>query len=104
MWQLDIQSCVQTIVGHRHQVWSIDISADHRRLVTGSADAELRLFDLTEAGNPNGVVTLGKIRRQSKERVVQIRYNKEGTKIGCVAADKMVEIFKVRSEAEVKPP
>ena len=75
VWQLDIQSCIQTIVGHRHQVWSLDVSPDETRLITGSADTELKLWDLGAAGEQNGVKSLGNIRRQSKERVVQLRYN-----------------------------
>jgi len=78
------------------------VSPDGRRLITGSADTELRLWDLEKAGQPSGVVALGKIRRQSKERVVQLRYSGDGSKVGCVAADKTLEVFRVRSAAEVQ--
>ena len=78
------------------------MSPDARRLLTGSADSELRLWDLEKAGEPNGVAPLGKIRRQSKERVVQLRYSPDGGKVGCAAADKTLEVFRVRSEAEVQ--
>ena len=49
--------------------------------------APYRLWDLGAAGEPNGVVPLGTIRRQSKERVVHLRYSEVSRMVaGCVQA------------------
>lgn len=33
-------------VGHRHEVWSFDVNEPETRLVTGSSDGELRVYQL----------------------------------------------------------
>jgi len=101
VWMLQSQHCIQTLVGHRHQVWSLDVNHDSSRLVTGSHDAELRLFDLTNAGEPEGVVSLGAVRRQSRDRAVLVRFHPSDSEhVACLGADKAVEIFAVRSAEE----
>lgn len=44
VWDLDTQSCVQRIVSHRSAVWALDVDPSERFVVTGSADAEIRVF------------------------------------------------------------
>lgn len=46
VWDLSTQSCVQTLVGHRHEVWAL--SVHDQRLVTGSADNKLRVWIIDE--------------------------------------------------------
>lgn len=46
LWDLQTQHCVETLVGHRSEVWSLDVSPDETLLVTGSADRELRLWNI----------------------------------------------------------
>lgn len=50
VWDLATQHCRQSVVGHRGEVWSLDVSPDGRRAVTGSADAEVRVYRVGEAG------------------------------------------------------
>ena len=46
VWDLETQHCVQTVVGHRSEVWSFDINADETRLYTASTDQQLRVWKL----------------------------------------------------------
>ena len=46
IWDLDTQHCVQTVVGHRSEVWSLDVSPDGTRLVTTASDAQLRVWSI----------------------------------------------------------
>jgi U3 small nucleolar RNA-associated protein 12 len=46
VWELKTQHCVQTIVGHRAEVWSLAISPCRTRLATGTNDANLRVWAL----------------------------------------------------------
>ena len=44
-WDLTMQHCVQTVVGHRSEVWSIAVrygTDGLNRLVTGSSDNQVR--------------------------------------------------------------
>lgn len=45
---------------------------------------------------------LGGIPRQGKERVVTMSLNLDGTLLACQGADKLVELYHVRSEEEIK--
>jgi U3 small nucleolar RNA-associated protein 12 len=49
VWDLDTQHCVQTCVGHRSEVWAMDVSPDETRVVTGASDAQLRVWRIADA-------------------------------------------------------
>jgi WD domain, G-beta repeat len=51
IWDLDTQHCVQTVVGHRSEVWSLDVSPDGTRLVTTASDAQLRMWSIEQASS-----------------------------------------------------
>ncbi|NXY82078.1 WDR3 protein, partial [Alcedo cyanopectus] len=46
-WDLDTQHCFKTLVGHRSEVWGMALISEEMRLVTGSSDSELRVWDIT---------------------------------------------------------
>lgn len=56
VWDLETQHCVQTVTGHRGEVWALALDPSGRRLVTGSNDQELRVFAVgaPPAGASNG--------------------------------------------------
>ena len=39
VWELATQHCCQTLVGHRCEVWALDVDPAERRCVTGAADS-----------------------------------------------------------------
>ena len=45
-WDLDTQHCFKTLVDHRSEVCDFVVIKDDTRLVTGSADSELRVWDI----------------------------------------------------------
>eukprot|EP00960_Hanusia_phi_P036298 752258-Hanusia_phi.AAC.1 len=45
VWELDQQCCVQTLTGHRSEIWSLAVDLQGRRLVSGGADGELRVWE-----------------------------------------------------------
>jgi WD40 repeat protein len=45
LWDLETQSCVHTIVGHRSAVWAFDVHPSGDRLWTGSQDNMLRCVE-----------------------------------------------------------
>merc|ERR1712176_1488657 len=46
LWELETQHCVQTIVGHKNEVWSFDLSKDKQFLVSGGLDSEVFVWKL----------------------------------------------------------
>ena len=58
VWDLGTQHCSQTLVGYRGEVWALALDPTQRRLVTGSADVDLQVYEVVnheaaelEAGN-----------------------------------------------------
>ncbi|KAG0623863.1 hypothetical protein M758_3G207300 [Ceratodon purpureus] len=129
VWDLDTQSCVQRIVSHRSAVWALDVDPSERHLVTGSADSELRVFtiskneeaqtgvhvvseDIELPGAPDEetkvaprskwdiLIPLGNIKRQSTDRVSVLKFNSNGSLLGCQSAGKTLELYRVRDESE----
>uniref|UniRef100_A0A0D6R1B9 Small-subunit processome Utp12 domain-containing protein n=2 Tax=Araucaria cunninghamii TaxID=56994 RepID=A0A0D6R1B9_ARACU len=126
IWDLDTQHCMQIVSGHHSEIWSIDVDLEERFLVTGSADQELRVYkihkEMHKEENISGEAKLanqennedqfvrqnkwevlshfGNIKRQSKDRVVTIRFNSTGSLLACQVAGKVVEIFCVLDEKE----
>lgn len=52
LWDIATQHCVHTIVGHRAEVWALATDRLQRRLVTGSNDGLLRVWDIELLWNP----------------------------------------------------
>ncbi|PQQ19784.1 WD repeat-containing protein 3 [Prunus yedoensis var. nudiflora] len=126
VWDLETQHCMQTISGHHSEVWSIDSDPEERYLVTGSADPELRFYtikhdmedgqsisnvsgtEIVNGGDPptqnkwEVLKLFGEVRRQSKDRVATVRFNKSGNLLACQVAGKTVDVFHVLDEAESK--
>lgn len=64
-WDLSTQHCVQTIVAHRSEVWSLDVNQDQDLFFTGSGEGEVKAWRIdsealaaglkeTEAGEVHG--------------------------------------------------
>ncbi|KAL4186995.1 hypothetical protein AMTRI_Chr09g16650 [Amborella trichopoda] len=122
VWDLETQHCMQIVVGHHSEIWSLDADPEEHYLVTGSSDLELRFYKICqnmENGSlhdvkPNITVGdgdpgpskwdilrhFGEIQRQSKDRVVTVRFNATGNLFACQGAGKTVEIFNVMDERE----
>ena len=54
VWDLDTRACVQTVVGHRCEVWSLDCNPAQTRVVTAGADAEMRFFSILDEDETRG--------------------------------------------------
>ncbi len=80
IWDLETQHCIQTLIGHRSKVWSLDIDKAGRRLITGSVDAKLRIWSLDPAEfdkiqaikEEDGQETLGEQPQQDGEQGKEI--------------------------------
>lgn len=47
LWDLDTQHCFQTIVGHRSEVWSMELMKGETRLITASGQGgSIKMFSL----------------------------------------------------------
>ena len=105
VWTLDTHHCVQTLVGHRGAIWSLDANEDESRIVTAGSDQELRVWmwqAAPDAEDPAELRCMGVLPRVSRARVVTVRFDRTGSGLlGAQCAGKMLEIFRVRDASEV---
>jgi U3 small nucleolar RNA-associated protein 12 len=113
VWDLTTQHCVQTVVGHRCEVWSLDVDAAGQRLVTGAADAHLRVFRLSQPGSSDGesnapgdapcLVPCGApLVRPGPDRAAAVRFSPDGTMLAVMSAGRLLELWNVHSEEEAR--
>ncbi|KAJ1899663.1 beta transducin [Kickxella alabastrina] len=120
LWDLRARHCVQTLVTHRSEVWSLAVSPDRRLLVTGTSDMDMRVWSIdiekledTSVDRSNlsaedaaksweAITEYGTIQRASKDRVVDLQFHPTGLYLACLSSDKQVEVFRTRTHAEIK--
>lgn len=44
LWDLPTQHCVQTVVAHRAEVWTLAVDAEQKLVFSGSAEGEMRVW------------------------------------------------------------
>jgi U3 small nucleolar RNA-associated protein 12 len=118
VWDMDQQRCVETIVGHRAEVWDFAVTPDETRLVTISSASDMKVWRLrapessqgignsgaSSAANTDqaGCVTLmGPIRRVGTERGVAVKFSYDGKFMGCHGTGKVLEVYKRRTNDEI---
>eukprot|EP00124_Ichthyophonus_hoferi_P001323 Ihof_evm8s65 gene=Ihof_evmTU8s65 len=111
VWDLDIQHCMQTLVGHRSEVWGFVINQDETRMISGTMDEDMKLWAIgvpaekEESDGPKATIEftlLGSVPRKGRERVVTIALHQNGKYLVVQGADKLVEIYRLRSEKEIE--
>jgi U3 small nucleolar RNA-associated protein 12 len=119
VWDLETQCCVQTVVGHRCEIWSVAVlqrqQADgtlRTLLVTGASDELLRGYrlcaegrapestDTTPAGEEGNQVLLephGTLLRQQSggggyDKCVLLEFNAAGNLLAAQTSGKIIEV------------
>lgn len=128
-WDLDTQHCFKTLVEHRSEVYDFLLLRNDKRLVTGSGDSELRVWDIkpykTEENDEEGpsakkqkvesneeeeedelklltCIKVGSVFRAGRDRLVSMTTDAEETALLCHGTDRMLEIFSLPNEDELK--
>jgi U3 small nucleolar RNA-associated protein 12 len=108
VWDVGQQRCVQTLPGHRGEVWSFDCS--DRWMVSGGKDADLRVWQRVVSSEESAALAsedvfefFGTVTRASaNERVAHIKFNDAGSVLMCQTADRCVQLLLLRSAEEAK--
>ncbi|GAA5809254.1 hypothetical protein MFLAVUS_002659 [Mucor flavus] len=130
LWDLSAQYCRETLVGHRSEVWSFAVSKDQKIIISGGAETQLKAWKIdwkilglslealgqqenksddnmqvditTPATLQRAINSYGQIPRQSRDRLVTIKFHPSGQYLGAQASDKSVEIYKVRDHEQIR--
>jgi len=118
VWDITTRHCIQTIVGHRCEIWALGISPDNTMIITGSSDSYIRAYqfkkddDILNNKKPTigddevileyfGCITRN-MASSGSSKCTNIDFSSDGTLFSAQSNGKIVEIFKIRNENESK--
>jgi WD40 repeat protein len=96
IWDLHSKTSIKTLTGHTSLVECVSFSPDDQRLVSGSFDATVRIWDLTTAGDPLVFTLTGHV-----GRVMAVAFNHAGTQIVSGGEDGTVRVWDAQTGTSV---
>ncbi|KAH7916206.1 WD-repeat-containing protein [Hygrophoropsis aurantiaca] len=114
LWDLSTQHCMQTIVAHRSEIWTMDINPEQSLIFTGSSEGELKVWSIdrealseglkaSESGEVNKMIhSVTNIPLSSRHRVSQISFHPSEPYVAVQSHDRSIEIIRIRTEEEIK--
>ena len=55
LWDLSTQHCIQTIVAHRSEVWTLDLNPEQELVFTGSGEGEMKAWKIDHEALAGGL-------------------------------------------------
>ncbi|KAL7273608.1 beta transducin [Rhizina undulata] len=109
LWDLPTQHCVETHVAHHGECWAMTVSPDQRGCITAGNDGEMKVWAIDSENlskraksEADCLLDRGTLYRQQKDKAVSLRFHPSSNFVATHGADKSVEIWRIRSEDEVK--
>lgn len=115
LWDVASQHCIETHVAQTNgECWSLGVSPDGSGCITTGNDGELKVWSIGSAGlfklskQVNGAVDSrylhdrGVLHRQGKDKALEVRFHPRQDYFAVHGSEKAVEIWRIRSEEEVK--
>lgn len=115
LWDLSSRHCIETHVAQTNgECWALGVSPDLSGCVSAGNDGELKVWSLDAAGlaaaahqvdiqpNVQFLQDRGTLFRNSKDRAVEILFHPRRDYFAVHGVEKAVEIWRIRSDAEVK--
>ncbi|CRK41022.1 hypothetical protein BN1708_008422 [Verticillium longisporum] len=115
LWDLSSRHCIEThIAQFNGECWALGLSPDYNGCVTAGNDGELKVWFIDTAGlasmkgrvdapqSANFVQDRGTLFRQSKDRATEVVFHPKRDYFAVHGSEKSTEVWRIRSEAEVK--
>ncbi|KLO08525.1 WD-repeat-containing protein [Schizopora paradoxa] len=114
LWDLSTQHCVQTVVAHSSEVWSLDLNPSQDLIFTGSSDGDLKVWKLDHASLREGLKedAIGELSKMitfavslplsTKHRITEIAFHPTEPYLAVQSHDKNIDILRVRTEEEIR--
>lgn len=115
LWDLSSRHCIETHVAQTNgECWALGVAPDLSACVTAGNDGELKIWALNASGLsaaarqvdiPHTVHFLqdrGTLHRHSKDRAVEVSFHPKKDYFAVHGVEKAVEIWRIRSDSEVK--
>lgn len=106
IWDLKINQCVETHLAHNGEAWSMAVfryNDDRDFVLTTGLNGECKIWNLDiDADDGHKLSEFGVFEKQSKNRVVDIKFDQFNNLLLIANADKLVEVFRLRSVSEIQ--
>ncbi|GAB1311411.1 beta transducin [Madurella fahalii] len=115
LWDLSSRHCIETHVAQTNgECWALGVSPDLSGCVTAGNDGEMTIWALDVASLASSAQKVditqpvnflqdrGTLHRQSKERAVEVSFHPRHDYFAVHGVEKSVEIWRIRTEAEVR--
>ncbi|KAH8118406.1 WD-repeat-containing protein [Phellopilus nigrolimitatus] len=114
LWDLSTQHCVQTIVAHPSEIWTLDINPEQELIFTGGGEGELKAWRvdhnaLREGIKENETGALSKMIHfvtalplSTRHRVSQLLFHPSRDLLAVQSHDKTIDVFRIRTEEEIR--
>jgi U3 small nucleolar RNA-associated protein 12 len=115
IWDVTTQHCIETHVAQTNgECWALGVTSDSSGCITAGNDGELKVWaidlpglrrassSIGEGSDQEYLTSRGILYRQGKDRTQGISFYAKSNYIALHGADKAVEIWRIRSEEEVR--
>ncbi len=116
LWDVESRHCLETHTAQTNgECWSMCVNADQSGLITAGNEGELHVWSIdmpglaksaTEVFEQNAKSSFlrerGSLSRQGKDRTIGVSFHLNGKYIAAHGSEKSIEIWRIRTESEVK--
>ncbi|EAU84697.2 WD-repeat-containing protein [Coprinopsis cinerea okayama7 len=114
LWDLATHHCIQTVVAHRSEVWTLDLNPEQDLIFSGSSEGEVKAWKIdreaaagglkeTDSGEIVKIIhPIANLPLNSTHRVSQIQFHPTQPYVALQSHDRSVEVFRIRTEEEIK--
>ena len=110
VWDLNTSHCIETHVAHRGQTTSLAVDMSREICLTTGSDGDIKVWQIAlenvdSAMRSDGKQILterGTLKRQLTDSPVFLQFHPSANYLACLGSERAVEIFKYRSDAELK--
>ncbi|KAK1970651.1 WD domain-containing protein [Colletotrichum sublineola] len=115
LWDLSSRHCIETHIAQTNgECWALGLSPDYSGCITAGNDGELKVWFLDTTGlaslkgqidapqNAKFLHDRGTLFRQNKDKAIEVVFHPRRYYFAVHGTEKAVEVWRIRSEAEVK--